>query len=93
MQSFVKIKHWRNGKFTVPFIDIGKSCLDRKFFTSLMCLSMLFSKIKFSQKFLTVSIVESFEQYKEHGSIVDHFLFLALVAILFSGVEQFGQFW
>ena len=38
MRSFVKIKPSRNGKITVSFIDIGKSCLNREFFTSLMCL-------------------------------------------------------
>ena len=51
MRSFVKIKPSRNGKITLSFIDIGKSCLSREFFTSLICLSMLFAKIKFSRKF------------------------------------------
>ena len=51
MRSFVKIKPSRNGKITLSFIDIGKSCLNREFFTSLMCPSMLFAKIKFSRKF------------------------------------------
>ena len=41
----------RNGKITQSFIDIGKSCLSREFFTSLICLLMLFAKIKFSRKF------------------------------------------
>ena len=51
MRIFVKIKPSRNGKITLSFIDIGKSCLSREFFTSLMCLLMLFAKIKFSRKF------------------------------------------
>ena len=51
MRSFVKIKPSRNGKITLLFIDIGQSCLSRKFFTSLICLLMLFAKIKFSRKF------------------------------------------
>ena len=36
---------------TLSFIDIGKSCLNRDFFTSLMCLLMLFAKMKLSRKF------------------------------------------
>ena len=39
MRSFVKIKPSRNGKTT------------REFFTSLICLLMLFATIKFSRKF------------------------------------------
>ena len=45
MQSFVKIKPSRNGKITISFIDIGKSCLSHEFFTSPICLLVLFSKI------------------------------------------------
>ena len=44
MRSFVKIKPLRNGRITLSFIDIGKSCLSREFFTSLICLLMLFAK-------------------------------------------------
>ena len=53
MRSFVKIKPSGNGKITLrlSFIDIGKSCLNREFFTSLMCLLMQCAKIKFSRKF------------------------------------------
>ena len=51
MQSFVKIKPSRNGNITLSFFDIGKSCHNREFFTSLMCLLMHFAKIKFSRKF------------------------------------------
>ena len=43
MRSFVKIKSSRNGKINLSFIDIGKSCLSREFFTSLICLLMLFA--------------------------------------------------
>ena len=50
MRSFVKIKPSKNRKITLSFIDIGKSCLGREFFTSLTCLLMLFAKIKFSRK-------------------------------------------
>ena len=51
MRSFVKIKPSQNGKINRPFIDIGKSCLSREFFTLQICLLMLFAKIKFSRKF------------------------------------------
>ena len=51
MRSFVKIKHSRNGKITLSFVDIGKSCLSREFFISYIYLLMLFAKIKFSRKF------------------------------------------
>ena len=51
MRSFVKIKPLPNGKIILSLIDIGKSCLSREFFTSLICLLMLFWKIKFSRKF------------------------------------------
>ena len=51
LRSFMKIKPSRNGKITLSFIDIGISCLSREFFTSLICLLMLFAKIKFSRKF------------------------------------------
>ena len=50
----MKVKPSRNGKITlsfIMFIDIGKPCLSREFFTSLIRLLMLFAKIKFSQKF------------------------------------------
>ena len=32
MQNIVKMKPSRNGKITLSFIDIGKSCLNREFF-------------------------------------------------------------
>ena len=54
MRSFVKMKPSRNDKITLSFIDIGKSNLSRKFFTSLICILMLFAKINFSRKFLNV---------------------------------------
>ena len=41
----MKIKPLRNGKITLSFIDIGKCCLNREFFTLLMCPLMLFAKI------------------------------------------------
>ena len=51
MQSFVKIKPLRSGKITLSFIHIGKPYLNGEFFTSLICLLMLFAKIKFLRKF------------------------------------------
>ena len=56
MRSFVKIKPSRNGKITLSFIDIGKPCLSREFFISLICLLMLFAKIKFSRKFAILHV-------------------------------------
>ena len=50
-EIFAKLKPWRNGKITLSFIDIGISCLSHEFFTSQICLLMLFAKIKFSRKF------------------------------------------
>ena len=57
MRSFVKMKPSRNGQITLSFIDIGKSCLSREFFTSLICLLMLFAKIKISRKFLNLQYI------------------------------------
>ena len=51
MRSFVKIKPSRYGKITFSFIGIGKSCLNREFFASLICLLKQFAKIRFSRKF------------------------------------------
>ena len=47
----MNIKPSGNGKITLSFIDIGKSCLNREFLSSLICLLILFAKIKFSRKF------------------------------------------
>ena len=49
--KFRENKPSRNGKITLSFIDIGKSCLSREFFTSLIYLLMLFAKIKLSRQF------------------------------------------
>ena len=54
MQSFMKINPSQNGKITLSFIDIGKLCLSREFFKSLICILMLFAKINFSRKFLNL---------------------------------------
>ena len=51
MRSFVKIKPSRNGKITLSFIDIGKSCLSREFFHITNMSFNAISKIKFSRKF------------------------------------------
>ena len=53
----------RNGKITLSFIDIGKPCLSREFFTSLICPLLLFAKIKFSRKFSNL-------QYKKQACLV-----------------------
>ena len=46
----MKIKPSRNGKITLSFIDIGKPCLSHDFFTSIICLLMLFEKNKIRAK-------------------------------------------
>ena len=68
MRSFVKIKPSRNDKLTLSFINIGKFCLKRDFFTSLMCLLMLFAKIKFSRKFPNLQYIAS--KSKHHLNVV-----------------------
>ena len=48
MQSFVKIRPSRNGKITLSFTYIGKSCLSFGFFNVANMSSRLFEKIKLS---------------------------------------------
>ena len=50
MRSFLKIKSSQNGKNTLSFIDIGKSCLSCEVFTSIICLLMLFPENKILAK-------------------------------------------
>ena len=45
MRSFLKINPSLNDKISLSFINIGKFCLGREFFTSPICLLMLFAKI------------------------------------------------
>ena len=56
MRSFVKIKLSQNGVITIMFTDIGNSCLSPEILASqiIICLLMLFAKIKFSRKFLNL---------------------------------------
>ena len=67
MRSFVKIKPSRNDKLTLSFINTGKSCIKRDFFTSLMCLLKLFANIKFSRKFPNLQYIAS--KSKHHLNI------------------------
>ena len=39
--KFCENKTLRNGKITLSFIDIGKSCLNLELFTSLICLNAI----------------------------------------------------
>ena len=51
MPSFVKIKLSQNGVITIMFTDIGNSSLSPEILASqiiIICLLMLFAKIKFS---------------------------------------------
>ena len=54
LAKFRENKPSRYGKITLTFIDIGKSCISREFSTTLICLLMLFAKIKFSRKLLNL---------------------------------------
>ena len=51
MRSFEKLKSARNDEITLSFVDIAKSCPSREFLALLICLLMLFVKVKFSSKF------------------------------------------
>ena len=64
MRSYVKTKPSRNGKITLLFIDKGKSCLNREFFTSPMCPLMQFAKISestvYASKFENIEVTLGF---------------------------------
>ena len=51
IRSFVKISPSRNCDITLSFTNGGKSCPNREFLTSQICLLTLFAKIKFLRKF------------------------------------------
>ena len=80
MRSFVKIKPLRNGKITLPFIDLGKPCLSRDFLTSLICLLMLFAKIKFSRKFHLVGWPIYGKSTHTYGSVYEITILIASAA-------------
>ena len=95
MRSFMKIKPSRNGKINMSFIDIGKSCLSHEFFTSLICLLMLFAKIKFSRKFpnLQYSLGNADELGKNStcrcfAIICTEFSLRGFLSLIFSIIEQ-----
>ena len=48
------LEKWQN---TLSFIDKGKSCLNREFFTSLVCLLMLFAKNKILAKISESTVI------------------------------------
>ena len=58
----------RNGKNTLSFIDIRKPCLSRDFFTSLICILMLFAKIKFTRKFPNLQYIYLLEHSSQRKS-------------------------
>ena len=49
MPSFTKVKSLRNGKITLLFTNVGKSCSSCQFLTSQICILTLLAKIKFSK--------------------------------------------
>ena len=71
MPSFMKIKPSGNGKITLSFTDVGKSCASCKFLTWKICLLTLFVKIKLSQKFLNLNYVHR-EGSDEHAHMNPH---------------------
>ena len=44
-------KSSRNGKITLSFTDLGKSCPSHEILTTKICLLTLFAKMRFSLKF------------------------------------------
>ena len=56
MRNFAKVKYSQNGKITLSFTDIGKSCPSCKFKTSLICILTLFAKINSWENFQIYSI-------------------------------------
>ena len=50
MRSSVKIKSSRNGEITMSFNEKEKSCTNREYLASQICIFTLFAKIIFSQK-------------------------------------------
>ena len=54
MRNFMNLKSSRNGEITLSFTDAGKSCPSREFLIWQICLLTLFSKIKFSRKYLNL---------------------------------------
>ena len=75
-------KTLRNGKIALSFTEIGKSCLSPDFFTSLICLLMLFAKIKVSRKFPNLQRIELVPFYS------DFVLFSVIVFRTPSSVNQ-----
>ena len=66
MRSFVKIKPSQSGEIILAFTDMDEPWPSRDFFTSQICLLLLFAKIKFSQKF-------PFFQYFQHIHLCMYF--------------------
>ena len=69
MQSFAKVKSSQNGKITLSFTDIGKSCTSRESQTSLICILRLFAKIKISRIFPDFASKSGFLAATSHLSV------------------------
>ena len=54
MRSFVKIKSFGNGKVSLSFVIMAKSCPSHEFLMWQICLFTLFTKLKSSRKFLNL---------------------------------------
>ena len=62
MRSFVKIKSSQNGKITLPFTNIGKSCPSPNFLSSQICLKSFLTKIKLARKFPDLQYLPVYHQ-------------------------------
>ena len=58
LAKFLENKTLAKRQITLSFIDIGKSCLSCEFFTSLICLLMLFATYEFLQKISEPTVAE-----------------------------------
>ena len=57
MRSCMKIEALQNGKITLLFTDIGKSCPSREFLKSQMCILTLFAEKKILEKISKFTVV------------------------------------
>ena len=90
MRSFVKIKPSRDDKITLSFIGIGKSCLNREVFTSLICLLMLFAKIKLSRKFPNLQYFPVKPTWS-HSPVINENKTLSVIVLLFLMIKTIEQ--
>ena len=64
MQSFMKIKSSQNGKITLSFVNMTKSCPSHELFMSEICLITLLAKIKIFKKIFEFTVQQTIENWK-----------------------------